>query len=435
MLNKRVRQLISAYIDGELSARKRRAVHRLIQSDPEARALYQQMKADSYYLHGLPRVSLPQDFSKRVLTKIQEKGIQPRPATTVGSWGRLAVAAMVLLAIGLASYCYFAGILGQPQTGEPNGTIVQKERQPSKLNAPAPPPQAPKDDANDNPDELREPEPIETARDKPTAKPKAPLVPFPPENPKAIPPGDEFAAPESLPFRPEANIRIEKPRLSVYLLRELDQAANHRRLQDELRYDSFYRLELFCLDSQRALERVQAIFRSHNLRLSSDAEAQSRLAARTRTDFLLYADDLEPEELASILRQLGSEDKKLASVRLQDGVFGRLVLNPLRQRDLASQLGVDAGLVSPEPKTAPLGVDIRKPVSETTAEQVAELAGQPRPGANVAARSLRTAYLCVNYPLSRGRPGAAQASLTQFLEARPQARPGTLQVLLILQNQ
>jgi anti-sigma factor RsiW len=116
MLPERVTQLLTAYIDGELSSRKRRAVDRLLRKSSEARNLLNKMQQDSMILRHLPRKKMRADLSKTVLTTLDLRGIKlptppsmplPGPGPRASRWPILA-AILVLLGIGAGSYFYFS---------------------------------------------------------------------------------------------------------------------------------------------------------------------------------------------------------------------------------------------------------------------------------------------------------------------------------------
>src|SRR5262249_30056386 len=62
MLRARHRELLPAYVDGELSNRQRRQFLRLLHRSPEARVLLRQMQRDAKALRDLPRPRLPGDL-------------------------------------------------------------------------------------------------------------------------------------------------------------------------------------------------------------------------------------------------------------------------------------------------------------------------------------------------------------------------------------
>lgn len=149
MLNERVTQLLTAYIDGELSSRQRRAVSRLLRKSPEARNLLQKMQQDSMILRHLPRKKMRADLSKTVLTTLDLRGIKlptpppmpplpgpPGRSSGLPAWLKVAVAALLLVAIGIGSYFAFSltatnpGTQRKPTSAEtkPAGATSEKAR-------------------------------------------------------------------------------------------------------------------------------------------------------------------------------------------------------------------------------------------------------------------------------------------------------------------
>src|SRR6185437_14418170 len=77
MLRDRYRQLLTAYVDGELTKRQRRHVARLLRRSPEARQLLRKLQADAHSLRHLPRPALSADLSGPVLRTIVERRLTP----------------------------------------------------------------------------------------------------------------------------------------------------------------------------------------------------------------------------------------------------------------------------------------------------------------------------------------------------------------------
>src|SRR5437660_11161236 len=113
MLPDRYRQLLTAYVDGELSARQRRQVGRLLRQSGEARKLLRALQGDSAELRALPEPPpLPRDLSGPVLRTITARRLRPartaRPGPRVPAWAGYLAAASVLFAVGLSAYLAFA---------------------------------------------------------------------------------------------------------------------------------------------------------------------------------------------------------------------------------------------------------------------------------------------------------------------------------------
>jgi hypothetical protein len=429
MIPDRLTQLLTAYVDGELSARQRRAVQRLLHRSPEARELLGRLQADARSLRQLPHHRPAKDLTFPIMRAIAAQGVHPseRPAVASGlpAWTGLAVAASVLLVISCASYFYFSAShswSGRPELARHDevSTRHQPGLGPDKnlANRPGPGEGAQPVD-RPQPEQPEAPPPTEVARD---------------TEPRPDKPDLNGNRPEDIlgshgPFDPRIDFAVPRPRLSAHVLRDLDQAEPLAKLQAELQKDPGYRLELFCLDSTRALERLQAGFKAINVRLQLDADAQLRLKHKLPTAYVLFLEDLTPEELARALQLLGAEDRKQAARRTEDGVFGKLLVNPLAasdEKELARLLGIDPAQLAPRKKAE---LDLRKPISSLTEEEVIQsLAGQgvPRPGTTP--KSVERVGLVIS---AARRPGPSRET-QQFLDTRREPRPGTVQVLLVL---
>src|ERR1700722_15837592 len=99
MLPERLTQLLTAYIDGELSSRQRKAVTRLLRKSPEARKLLQEMQQDSMVLRKMPRKKIKQDLSRTLPGTIEPRGLKlpAPPPSPVAAGPRAAVPLWVVL--------------------------------------------------------------------------------------------------------------------------------------------------------------------------------------------------------------------------------------------------------------------------------------------------------------------------------------------------
>jgi anti-sigma factor RsiW len=110
MLPDRYSQLLTAFVDGQLSTRQRKAALRLLRRSEEARKLYRKLQKDSRDLIELPPVKLPGDFPQQVLRTIAATGVRPAPAAAQAArsaafpgWVGMAAAAAVFLGITTGS--------------------------------------------------------------------------------------------------------------------------------------------------------------------------------------------------------------------------------------------------------------------------------------------------------------------------------------------
>jgi hypothetical protein len=449
MLPDRYRELLTAYVDGELSARQRRHAEQLLRQSGEARELLQQLQEDARALRELPPVRPPADLSEAVLRGIAERRLTPgrrratRPVAPYPEWAGLAAAAAVLLVLGAASYFYFARAFqrdtappladNRPATSQPapegtrpdDNAVAHRD---AEGKAP------PKDGGTKNPPQPAPP---------PSAVVKAPDKggdpqpgPKPPAPPAVVPKPDAVLTDRNMEMFQLAEVKVALPvALSV---RDLEKDTARRKLFDELRKDSAFRLELPCRDGTRAFERLEAICKARRVGLHIDGAAQFRLKkAQWRTNYVVYLEGLTPDEWAGLLRQLNQHDAKSARKPTERQFDGLVItrLTPRDHKELADLMGLDPTRTSPKP-TGPLGIDLHKPLSEQTAAQVAQaLAGQgggrPQPGKPKAKAPEHVALVMAYNPV-RPRPGSPEVK--RFLESRKPTRPGTIQVLLVLRG-
>jgi hypothetical protein len=112
MLPDRYSELLTAFVDGELSPRQHKAVLRLLRKSPEARSLLEELEENVRKVKALPAQTLGHDFAQEVLDKIAVLppiGVGPRLARRgLPTWLGTAAAAAVLLAVTGVSYWFFS---------------------------------------------------------------------------------------------------------------------------------------------------------------------------------------------------------------------------------------------------------------------------------------------------------------------------------------
>lgn len=436
MLPDRLCQLLTAYVDGELTARQTRAVQRLLGRSAEARTLVRQLQADAAQLRRLPREQLPADFAAQVLLALRERGLEyrsrkasPHRPITVPSWLGLAVAASVLLVISAASYLYFLASAEQPGVATTNQRPSTDERLVGPLL-----PEGASSLANkstpSHPQQDREllpaPQP-DTIVHQPVPESEPPTVPQPEREPESI-----LATPTP---KMESFPQIADTKLALILsLAELHQPQPHKELTAELYKDSSFRIELACHESGKALDRLRAAFQAQGIRLAVDQVAQDRLKLKLRTSYALYVENVTAEEVAKVLRHLGNEDRK-AKPRRQ---FDKVILQRMTEGDhqeVSKLLGVDPRTLGTTRTKSLRDLDLTQPLAKSTADQVEQAlkgqSGRPTPGKPLAKPGER---LAVVVPYNPVRPRAASPQVRQFLDSRGPRQPNTLQLVLVLRG-
>ena len=443
MLPDRHRQLLTAFVDGELSTRQRRHVARLLSRSDEARQLLQKLRADAEALQRYPAPHFPGDLTAEILRKIKERGLTPgkgsrtRAAMSTfwgGPFAAWAAAAALLLSLGLASYLYFASSLARsnrqemaeisPETNTQHGVPEeQKTVAVAKTTAPS-------TTAQTNSTTKAETPPINRPMIK--IRPNTATKTAPSEKSSEQPKEENVLTDRMEMFKYS---KVETVLPVVLKVRELEQESVRNRLIAELRKDVNHHLELPCPNRTKAFERVQAAAKVLNVALLIEKRAQERLKLPTqKTNYVIYIENVTPEELANLVRQFGAEDKN-GNDKPAENPIDRLVLTrmtPQHHKELSVLLGIDPTESAPSPK-GPLDTDPHKPLSELTAEQVGKaLAGQGGTPRSEAGKPPHLYALVLPYNPVRPLPNSAE--IKRFLETRRPAKSGTIRILLVLRG-
>jgi hypothetical protein len=436
MLPDRIGEVLTAFVDGELSPRRRKAVERLLERSAEARALCAQLQQTAALVRRLPPRTAGRDLSGPVLSTIAERRLHPARRARLArqpvfpAWVGLATAAAVLFIVTVSSFLYFSATpepdargrdvaRGKQTAKSTNGQVgdhpsVAADEHPRTTPVP-----------NPHGDSLT-PQPEKVVQQKPRKPgPKPPAVP---------PPDDALTSPQNPDPKLEVFEAIKLHSALKVPLHSLNEPRSRRRLRDTLKTAAAYRVELTCLPNGGAFKSVKRLLEGQGVRLLVDHLAKVRLKDHSlRTDYVLYCECLTAEELARFVEQLAVRDVRAESQRHQ---FTELVVEELGKEDharLSALLGVDPTLLQPPAAKGPLDVDVRKPISDATADELARrLAGQggARPDGKAATDRHAVALAC--NPVRRSPASSTQVK--QFLAGRKARRPGAVQVLLILRG-
>jgi hypothetical protein len=337
MLSDRDCELLTAYVDGQLSTRQRKAALRLLKRSPEARQMLKELRGDSDALIRLPPRKLAPDFNVRLTRLIVERGIKPGgalpAARTIPTWLGMALAAAVLLAVGTASFLFFSSIRSSNGQGPP--VIAQ-------------------------------------------------------------------------PSKPNSFFGHRRA------LSDLKQDEVKEQLARDLAKDTSFHLDLQCRDQTKTIERLKTAFSGKGIKLLVDKRAQESLKNNEpKASYVVYAENLEAEDLTAILEDLGAEAKS--------STCASVLLNPMQSEHrthLATLLGVDATKLQPPPKGLTLQFGIHDPDKKGKATK-----GRPEPK-----QPQRFALVMA---LDRAAHPQTQ-QIQQFLKSRREMQPGTLQVYLVV---
>jgi hypothetical protein len=382
MVTEQIAELLSAYLDGELSARQRSRVTRLLSESDEARQMLCKLEGDALLLREMPACKLPHDLTSTILGNIAASGVQ-RPVRQVAMrqqgravvfprWLGYAAAAALVAAVSLGAY------LSVGQIGDP-GNVVQGDGE----------------GGPDNHPELIGALPRETEADQ------------------------EFRVPHSSdhkillgsPSWTATQIHAARPRVPLNdLLEDLKVPEVIQQLQGQVK-ESASRVDLYCSSTDKAVGRIKTALEGQGINVQIGRAAQDMVTRGQKQTYALYVENVTPAEVAAFLKELGGADKKQAAP-----LFGMFAVDagPVLAEDLAKVLG------GPSKDFAPA---LQRPVDQgTAAEIIHSLPGKGKPH--------RVAVVVPHDPPSAERCSEVKALVDGYREMRA----GTVSLLLVLRN-
>jgi hypothetical protein len=362
MLRDRYCRLLTAYVDGVLSPGQLKAVQRLLDHSAEAQNILQQLQENAQKVQNLPQHQLGPEFPAQVLEKVQPLPpvANPVPAAGIPTWIGVSAAAAVLLMVAFGSYLFFRSE-NSPGPEHPIGPVVRKEK------------------------------PLEKAIE-----------------PKAIDPiiaeilqgtAHQFAK----------SVEVGKR----FVLGDLAKAPSRASLDDHLKKVSAVHLDLTCNNGVQAVERLKTVLKGNGITVLVDAKVSAKPAAKKGKAILVYAENIRPDELTTILQQLGQGDRPFDSVLVD-------ALTDTDRKQVARLLGVKAEELPPSPPQ-----DLPTFIPKDKGKD-------PKKGNNVFSEPPRLPNRFALVMTLANGSGAASAEVQQFLRSRTRLRRGTLQVVVVL---
>jgi hypothetical protein len=347
MLSERHLELLTAFVDGELTRRQRKAVLRLLHGSSEARAVLRDLQESAHRLRALPRRSLGGGFAGQIVQVIDEQHMRPTEHAPVRRrrprWIALAAAAAcVLFAVGLGLYV-----------------------------------------ANDG---WRRADDGVAARVQPEER-----------------------------ARPQEALRLT--------FKELAQEPKRKLLAAKLDKETAVHMDMTVGNNAVAVAQLRDLFQGQGIKLLVDTRVLANLqhAGRVKMDYLVYAENVQAEELEKILRQLADVPKNQFTLKT---TFESMVVTTISSDDrknLSAALGVDAAtLAAPAPPDESKLFDV---------DVIAAPVGKDKQAAP-APRLERYAMVLA----SEAGNGPVSAEVRTFLAGRRPQRPGTMQVLLVIRQ-
>ncbi len=320
MLSDQLLQLLTAFVDGELSQRQRKNVVRLLEKSSEARDILKQLQENAHRIKKLPRRKVEPSLVGGIMQAINERKAQPKPATAPRRRRWLPYVAATLAASLLIAVI---GVVYWNATREskngPKHTYVENIVKP---------------------------------------EPKVTPEPLPLPTPKKINPllADMSKMIDSS-VRDFGSAVLDNKFFSASFADLKKDGKLTGQLAHELSPGKSVQLEVTVKSNSEAMKRLQLVLKYQEIKLVTDPAAKKPIDNK-KTEYLVYAENLTTDELTKLMNELsdsyvvgsGNNQKTVASP------YQKVTLTPLAQEDkqkVAKLLGVDAATL--ERKDAKVG--------------------------------------------------------------------------------
>jgi hypothetical protein len=352
MLSDQVTQLLTAFVDGELSQRQRKAVMRVLHKSSEAREVLRQLQENAHKIKELPRRKLEPSLVEAVMQAIAEQKAQPAqpaaPRKVRRRWLPYVTAAMAAsLLAGVVGVFAWQAFKDQDGPKNDGGVIVKSD--------------------DKKPEQKPTPEPAPTPR-----KPN-PMLAQMVEN--------TFKGFGTTPVTTQ---------LFTARFNELnpDKGAKFADLTREINREPAVHLDITVDSSAKAMDRLKDVLKDRGITLVIDTSAKKTLADKdkkqAKVEYLVYAENLTTDELTKLMGELGQRYviPGTTNQKTVDSPYQKVTVTPIDKQKVAKLLGVDT---TAEPKGAP---QAKRLAVATTAgaqpsvqvRQYVEQRSQPQPG-------------------------------------------------------
>lgn len=379
MLPEQAIELLTAFVDGELSQRQHKAVMRLLQKSSEARALLKELQENAHDLKQLPRHKLEPSLVDEILQAIAEQKARPapQPARSRGTWRRWLpyvaasmAASLLIAAIGLL---YWKNMI-EPDGGHKKADFVKTG--PEKKIEPK--------------ERTPDPEPIPI----PNVKPKSKV---PDSRPFDM--ATEIARNFGAPIKPEVIFSARFPEFAKPAVADKFASEINRKKRT-------IQLDVTVKNNAIAMERLKAALNERGLLVVSDPSATKDLKANAKREYWVYAENLSNDELTKVMQDLAKADTS-GQGKSVPSPYDSVKLTAITKNEttkMASLLGVKA-----DPIAVPK--DVKKPTMP------------PK----------RWERMAVVLPTVS--PKMQSDAIEQFLKGRQRPTPGAVQVLIKIRQQ
>jgi hypothetical protein len=358
MLSDQVTQLLTAFVDGELSQRQRKAVMRVLHKSSEARELLRQLQENAHKVKQLPRRKVEPSLVDAVMQAIAEQQAQPKQPAAPRMvrrrrWLPSVSAAMAAsLLIGVVSIFAWKAFKDQEEQKGGGGTLVKKgDKTPDRKPTPDP-----------------EPAPLRSN----------PLL-------GQIIDGT-FAGAAKLP----APVSLTLPFAELQPNKKLPDLAT------AIDRNPAVHLDITVKSNTLAMDRLKDVLKYRGITLVTDQSAAKSLAGKNQAkiEYLVYAENLSADELTKLMAELGQSYVvgQKNNQRNEPSPYHNVTVAPIAQDEkqkVAKLLGVDPATMEPKgkdmkPEAKRLAVVLPTAAGSQPSAEVRQFVNQrrqPTPGA------------------------------------------------------
>jgi hypothetical protein len=444
MLPDRLCRLLTAHVDGELSAREQETVLELLRGSPEARVFLQRLQDDANQLRSLPAHKLEPGFTDRVMDQVNRATVRPvlrynhpAVATQLHIGIGLATAAAMLLVIGLGSvYLLKKGNTPAPVAEAPGPQLADvTDRDPANHNRVG----AGEDDFPSAPLRPKEmPAEVASPRSRPLVEKAAD------EQPQPRSPSSNSNGVVTTPNAKTPPIHPATIQVALDFQPFQEQTEWQQKLLEKLHTAKTQRLEFECRQTILGMKTLQGALEAEGIGLLVDKRADSELQAfdlrlPSTRDYAIYAENLTAEEVLRIVQKIGDRDRAARNRHLSPlfnavSVKSILSTNKEEVKEATELLGfnpLDPAEARPSGK-----INVRKPLADDTTGQVLKSLKGRRPGRPEGGRAggrLPDRLALVVAGKSHSSP-ANSREIQFFIGRRQPLQSDRLQILLFLRR-
>jgi hypothetical protein len=310
-------QLLTGYVDGELSSRQRKSVLRLLHESSEARDLLLQLQDNAHKIKQLPHRKLDPGFAVETVQLIAQRNGKPerpyRPAAMRLRWLPYAVAAAAAVVLFVATLGGALYVAFHADAAPDNGF--------AKGDGDEPPPVQPN-----------------VGKVKPIVEPGPVPAPRKVANPLIAKVTEGVYSQYAAVIPPDRQHSV-----SFNDLKSDGHAAD--KFVSEIKKNGALQLDVTVRSNPLAVDRLKSVLAKIGVKLVVDPASGALLKKGAgKTAFLVYAENVSHAELTKILKELATDEQKAAAT------FDKVAVAALSTQDhqlVASLFGIDPTTRSP----------------------------------------------------------------------------------------